>query len=87
MCLEHSIQSWRSHLDIGSKWIVKILGSDYIGQITDVYYNKELGSIMVDFDVLNHFWELTYRVPVQEFMSKYGVTKLIAREIENGQTI
>lgn len=42
---------------------------------------------MVDFDVLNHFWELTYRVPVQEFMSKYGVTKLIAGEIENGETI
>lgn len=31
---------------------------------------------MVEFDVLNHFWKLTYRVPVQEFMSKYGVEKI-----------
>ena len=76
MSLEQAIQSWRSHLDIGSKWTVKILGSDYIGQITDVYYNKELGSKMVDFDVLNHFWELTYRVPVQDFMSKYAINKI-----------
>lgn len=76
MELEQAIQSWRSHLDIGSKWIVKILGSDYIGQITGVYYNKDLGSIMVDFDVLNHFWELTYRLPVQDFMSKYAINKI-----------
>lgn len=84
MELEQVIQSWRSHLDIGSKWTVKILGSEYIGQIADVYYNRELGSIMVDFDVLNHFWELTYRVPVQDFVSKYDVKRL---EVENGQTI
>lgn len=84
MGLEQAIQSWRSHLDIGSKWIVKILGSDYIGQITDVYYNSKVGSIMVDFDVLNHFWELTYRVPVQDFVSKYGVKRL---EVADGQTI
>ena len=37
---------------------------------------------MVDFDVLNHFWELTYRVPVQEFMSKYVVNKIIEDKIE-----
>lgn len=84
MSLEQAIQSWRSHLDVGSKWTVKILGSEYIGRIADVYYNSKVGSIMVDFDVLNHFWELTYRVPVQEFLSKYGVEKL---EVENGQTI
>ena len=84
MSLEQAIQSWRSSLGIGSKWIVKILGSDYIGQITEVYYNSKVGSIMVDFDVLNHFWELTYRVPVQDFMSKYGVEKLIEGELENG---
>ena len=76
MGLDQAIQSWRSHLTIGSKWTVKILGSDYTGQIVDVYYNSKVGSIMVDFDVLNHFWELTYRVPVQEFMSKYDVEKL-----------
>ena len=84
MELEQAIQSWRSHLDIGSKWAVKILGSDYIGQIADVYYNSKVGSIMVDFDVLNHFWELTYRVPVQDFVSKYGVKRL---GVEDGQTI
>lgn len=39
---------------------------------------------MVDFDVLNHFWELTYRVSVQDFVSKYGVEKLIEGELENG---
>lgn len=77
MELEQAIQSWRSYLDLGSKWTVKILGSEYIGQIADVYYNSKVGSIMVDFDVLNHFWELTYRVPVQEFMSKYVVNKII----------
>lgn len=77
MELEQAIQSWRSSLGIGSKWTVKILGSEYIGQIADVYYNSKVGSIMVDFDALNHFWELTYRVSVQEFMSKYGVDKLI----------
>ena len=77
MGLEQAIQSWRSSLGIGSKWTVKILGSDYIGQIADVYYNRKVGSIMVDFDVLNHFWELTYRVPVQDFVSKYGVNKII----------
>ena len=77
MELEQAIQSWRSSLGIGSKWTVKILGSNYIGQIIDVYYNSKIGSIMVDFDVLNNFWELTYRVPVQEFMSKYGVDKII----------
>ena len=77
MSLEQAIQSWRFSLGIGSKWTVKILGSEYIGQIADVYYNPDLGSIMVDFDVLNHFWELTYRVPVQEFMSKYGEDKII----------
>ena len=55
MSLEQAIQSWRSYLDLGSKWTVKILGGDYIGQITDVYYNSKVGSIMVDFDVLNHF--------------------------------
>ena len=87
MSLEQAIQSWRSHLDLGSKWMVKLLGSEYIGQIADVYYNREVGSIMVDFDVLNHFWELTYRVPVQDFVSKYGVTKLIKGELEDGQTI
>ena len=76
MELEQAIQSWRSSLGIGSKWIVKILGSDYIGQIIDVYYNSKIGSIMVDFDVLNHFWELTYRVSVQDFVSKYGVEKI-----------
>lgn len=76
MELEQAIQSWRFHLDIGSKWMVKILGSDYIGQITEVYYNSKVGSIMVDFDVLNHFWELTYRVSVQEFMSKYAINKI-----------
>lgn len=84
MSLEQTIQSWRSSLGIGSKWAVKILGSDYIGQITDVYYNKDLGSILVDFDVLNHFWELTYRVPVQDFVSKYGVKRL---GVVDGQTI
>lgn len=83
MELEQAIQSWRSHLDLGSKWVVKILGSEYIGQIVDVYYNSKVGSIMVDFDVLNHFWELTYRVPVQEFMSKYVVNKIIEDKIEN----
>lgn len=36
MSLEQAIQSWRSHLDLGSKWTVKILGSEYIGQIADV---------------------------------------------------
>lgn len=77
MELEQAIQSWSSRLAIGSKCTVKILGSDYIGQIADVYYNSKVGSIMVDFDILNHFWELTYRVPVQEFMSKYGVDKII----------
>ena len=77
MELEQAIQSWSSYLGLGSKWTVKILGSEYIGQIADVYYNRKVGSIMVDFDVLNHFWELTYRVPVQEFMSKYGVDKII----------
>lgn len=87
MSLEQAIQSWRSHLDLGSKWMVKLLGSEYIGQIADVYYNRKVGSIMVDFDVLNHFWELTYRVPVQDFVSKYGVTKLIKGELEDGQTI
>ena len=61
MSLEQAIQSWRFHLDLGSKWTVKILGSEYIGQIADVYYNSKVGSIMVEFDVLNHFWELTYR--------------------------
>lgn len=76
MGLKQAIQSWRSRLCLGSKWVVKIFESEYIGQITDVYYNSEVGSIMVDFDVLNHFWELTYRVPVQEFMSKYGVEKI-----------
>ncbi len=76
MSLEQAIQSWRSRLGLGSKWTIKILGSEYLGQITDVYYNDDLGSIMVDFDVLNHFWELTYRVPVQEFVSKYGVEKI-----------
>jgi hypothetical protein len=84
MELEQAIQSWRSHLAIGSKWTVKILGSNYIGQIVDVYYNRKVGSIMVDFDVLNHFWELTYRVSVQDFVSKYGVEKLIEGELENG---
>lgn len=84
MELEQAIQSWRSHLDIGSKWTVKILGSDYIGQIADVYYNSKVGSIMVEFDVLNHFWELTYRVPVQDFVSKYGVKRL---GVEDGQTL
>ena len=84
MSLEQAIQSWRSHLDLGSKWIVKILGSEYIGQIADVYYNSKVGSIMVEFDVLNHFWELTYRVSVQYFISKYGVKRL---EVEDGQTI
>ena len=39
---------------------------------------------MVDFDALNHFWELTYRVSVQDFVSKYGVEKLIEGELENG---
>lgn len=39
---------------------------------------------MVDFDVLNHFWELTYRVPVQDFVSKYGVQRL---EVEDGQIV
>lgn len=39
---------------------------------------------MVDFDVLNHFWELTYRVSVQDFVSKYGVKRL---GVEDGQTI
>ena len=76
MSLEQAIQSWRSYLDWGSKWTVKILGSDYIGQVTDVYYNSKVGSIMVNFDVLNHFWELTYRVPVQDFMSKYAINKI-----------
>ena len=76
MSLEQAIQRWRVHLDIGSKWMVKILGSEYIGQIADVYYNSKVDSIMVDFDVLNHFWELTYRVPVQEFMSKYVINKI-----------
>jgi hypothetical protein len=76
MSLEQAIQSWRSYLDLGSKWTVKILGSDYIGQVTDVYYNSKVGSIMVNFDVLNHFWELTYRVPVQDFMSKYAINKI-----------
>ena len=84
MELEQAIQSWRSHLAIGSKWTVKILGSNYIGQIVDVYYNRKVGSIMVEFDVLNHFWELTYRVSVQDFVSKYGVEKLIEGELENG---
>ena len=84
MSLEQAIQSWRSSLGIGSKWVVKILGSDYIGQIIEVYYNSKIGSIMVDFDVLNHFWELTYRVPVQDFVSKYGVKRL---EVVDGQTI
>lgn len=84
MSLEQAIQSWRSHLDLGSKWTVKILGSEYIGQIADVYYNSKVGSIMVEFDVLNHFWELTYRVPVQDFVSKYGVKRL---EVEDGQII
>jgi hypothetical protein len=84
MELEQTIQSWRSHLDIGSKWTVKILGSDYIGQIADVYYNSKVGSIMVEFYVLNHFWELTYRVPVQDFVSKYGVKRL---GVEDGQTV
>lgn len=77
MELEQVIQSWRSHLGIGSNWTIKLFESEYIAQITDVYYNPDLGSIMVDFDVLNHFWELTYRVPVQEFMSKYGEDKII----------
>lgn len=77
MSLEQAVRSWRCRLGLGSKWTIKILGSKYIGQITDVYYNSEVGSIMVDFDVLNHFWELTYRVPVQEFMSKYGIDKII----------
>lgn len=76
MSLEQAIQSWRSYLDLGSKWTVKILGSDYIGQITDVYYNSKVGSIMVNFVVLNHFWELTYRVSVQDFMSKYAINKI-----------
>lgn len=76
MSLEQAIQSWRSRLGLGSKWTIKILGSEYIGRITDVYYNSKVGSIMVDFDVLNHFWDLTYRVPVQEFMSKYGIEKI-----------
>ena len=76
MSLEQAIQSWMSYLDLGSKWTVKILGSDYIGQVTDVYYNSKVGSIMVNFDVLNHFWELTYRVPVQDFMSKYAINKI-----------
>lgn len=76
MELEQAIQNWSSHLGLGSKWTVKILGSEYIGQIADVYYNSKVGSIMVDFDVLNHFWELTYRVPVQDFVSKYGVKRL-----------
>lgn len=76
MSLEQAIQSWRSHLELGSKWTVKILGSEYIGQITEVYYNSKIGSIMVDFDVLNHFWELTYRIPVQDFVSKYGIEKI-----------
>ena len=81
MSLDQAIQSWSSHLGLGSKWTVKILGSEYIGQIADVYYNSKVGSIMVDFDVLNHFWELTYRVPVQDFVSKYGVKRL---EVEDG---
>ena len=76
MELEQVIRSWRSRLGLGSKWTIKILGSEYIGRITDVYYNSKVGSIMVDFDVLNHFWELTYRVPVQEFMSKYAINKI-----------
>lgn len=76
MSLEQAIQSWRSSLGIGSKWTVKILGSDYIGQVTEIYYNSKVGSIMVDFDVLNHFWELTYWVPVQDFMSKYAINKI-----------
>lgn len=76
MELEQAIQNWSSHLGLGSKWTVKILGSEYIGQIADVYYNSKVGSIMVDFDVLNHFWELTYRVPVQDFVSNYGVKRL-----------
>ena len=76
MSLEQAIQSWRSRLGLGSKWTIKILGSEYIGQIADVYYNSKVGSIMVDFDVLNHFWELTYRVPVQEFVSKYAINKI-----------
>lgn len=76
MSLEQAIQSWRSHLAIGSKWTVKILGSEYVGQIADVYYNSKVGSIMVDFDILNHFWELTYRVPVQEFLSKHAINKI-----------
>ena len=83
MSLEQAIQNWRSRLGIGSKWIVKLFESEYLAQITDVYYNKDLGSIMVDFDILNHFWELTYRVPVQEFMSKYGVEKLGVEEWTN----
>lgn len=76
MELEQAIQSLRYRLGSGSKWTVKLFESEYLAQITDVYYNKEFGSIMVEFDILNHFWELTYRVPVQEFMSKYGVEKL-----------
>lgn len=76
MKLDQAIQSWRSRLGLGSKWAVKILGSEYIGQIADVYYNGKVGSIMVDFDVLNHFWELTYRISVQEFMSKYAINKI-----------
>lgn len=83
MSLEQAIQNWRSRLGIGSKWTVKLIESEYLAQITDVYYNKDLGSIMVDFDILNHFWELTYRVHVQEFMSKYGVEKLGVEEWTN----
>lgn len=76
MSLEQAIQSWRSHLGLGSKWTVKLFESEYLAQITDIYYNSKLGSIMVEFDVLNHFWELTYRVPVQEFVSKYAINKI-----------
>ena len=83
MSLEQAIQNWRSRLGVGSKWTVKLFESEYLAQITDVYYNKDLGSIMVDFDIMNHFWELTYRVPVQEFMSKYGVENLGVEEWTN----
>lgn len=81
MELEQAIQSWRTRLGIGSKWTVKLFESEYLAQITDVYYNSTVGSIMVDFDVLNHFWELTYRVSVQDFVSKYSVKRL---EVEDG---
>lgn len=45
MELEQAIQSWRYRLGSGSKWTVKFFESEYLAQITDVYYNKEFGSI------------------------------------------